>query len=160
MSERKLLLTVEDERHFCINSVNELNDNEFIINACGNWLKEETDKGYKLIENGKIIFSKELNPENYSAEINFTPTLDFEIETPTYEKKSLIIKLKEKPKFNTNYKLSISGNILDKNNNNIPEKGVINVTSTGKLCGMFFAKSNHPATRCRNNPRNPCYIRV
>lgn len=75
----------------------------------------------KFDTNFKIIFSKELNPENYSAEINFTPTLDFEIETPTYEKKSLIIKLKEKPKFNTNYKLSISENILDKNYNKISE---------------------------------------
>ena len=59
ISKSKLVLTIPDERHFCIGDVNNENPNEFILKTCGSNYGDNNKQGFKVVRNGKIAYSKE-----------------------------------------------------------------------------------------------------
>lgn len=58
-SKGKVLLTIPDSRHFCIKDVNEEKPNEFILGTCRISWNDELDYTFKLVRDGKIIYTKE-----------------------------------------------------------------------------------------------------
>lgn len=55
ISKKKIVLTLPDSRYFCVNDINEENDNEFILNTC----YSDVESSYKFVRDGKIVYTKE-----------------------------------------------------------------------------------------------------
>ena len=58
VSKSKLILSFKDQKHYCINSVNENNKDEIILRTCTSWGESQEETGLKFIKNGKVIFTK------------------------------------------------------------------------------------------------------
>ncbi len=59
ISKGEVLLTIPDSRRFCIDDVNEENPTDFILATCNTSYGSEQKKGFKLVKNGKVVYSKE-----------------------------------------------------------------------------------------------------
>ena len=58
LAKSKLLLTFNDDIHFCINSINEYRKDEFTLSSCSEWYSSTAKYEYKLIRDGKEVFTK------------------------------------------------------------------------------------------------------
>ena len=58
VAKSKLVLSFADKQHFCVNKVNENNSDEFILNACSSWNSSVDEYAYKLVRNGKVVYTK------------------------------------------------------------------------------------------------------
>lgn len=58
VSKSKLVLSFADKQHFCVNKVNENNNDEFTLNACSSWYSSVDEYVYKLVRNGKVVYTK------------------------------------------------------------------------------------------------------
>lgn len=59
ISDKKIILSFAENRKYCINAINENNEDELILNACSSWYESKDKYAYKFVRNGKIIYSKE-----------------------------------------------------------------------------------------------------
>ena len=59
ISDKKIILSFAENRKYCINDINENNEDELILNACSSWYESKDKYAYKFVRNEKIIYSKE-----------------------------------------------------------------------------------------------------